>query len=109
MALLLARVGYEVDTAGDGEQGWAALRLRPYDLLMTDNEMPRLKGLDLVRRLRAAGMTLPVIVVSGSEEARALAEDDSLDLTAVVRKPFRPEELLAQVARRISSTAGSAA
>ena len=99
IAMLLARAGYTVDTAHDGEQGWTELNLRRYDLLMTDNDMPRLKGLELVRRLRAAGMSLPVIVVSGSEEVRAVEEDNELHLSAVMRKPFHPEHLLAEVER----------
>ncbi|HXJ56512.1 MAG TPA: response regulator [Verrucomicrobiae bacterium] len=101
MALLLKRVGYEVDTAGDGEQGWAALQRGQYDLLMTDNDMPRLKGLDLVRRIRAAGMSLPIIVVSASAEVRVLVNDGSPLVAAVVPKPFDPEDLLAQVGRAV--------
>jgi DNA-binding response OmpR family regulator len=99
MAALLARAGYAVDTGKDGEEGWAALNVGRYDLLMTDNDMPRLKGLDLVRRLRHAGILLPVIVVSGSEELRAVADDDTLRLAAVMLKPFNPDDLIAQVER----------
>src|SRR5262249_51365561 len=75
MSLFLHHAGYAVDTAADGEQGWVALKLKHYDLLMTDNDMPRLTGLELVRRLRETGMTLPIIVVSGSEEIRGFAND----------------------------------
>ena len=99
IAAFLARAGYVVDTAGDGEQGWAALNVRPYDLLMTDNDMPRLTGLELVRRLRTSGIVLPIIMVSGSEDVRALADDDVLRLSAVMPKPFNPAELIAQVDR----------
>jgi len=99
MAVLLARAGYMVDTAGDGEEGWAALNVRPYDLLMTDNDMPRLTGLELVRRLRTSGIALPIIMVSGSEHVRALADDGVLRLNAVMLKPFNPAELIAQVER----------
>jgi DNA-binding response OmpR family regulator len=105
MASLLAHAGYAVDTAGDGEEGWAALHVQRYDLLMTDNDMPRLKGLDLVRRLRTSGISLPVIVVSGSEEIRAVADDATLDLSAVMRKPFNPADLIAQVERTVMTPA----
>src|SRR5262245_52804125 len=64
--LMLTRVGCVVETAGDGETGWEKLVCGGFDLLVTDLEMPRLSGLELVRRLRGAGMTLPVIVVSGT-------------------------------------------
>src|SRR6266498_4950023 len=49
-AQVLVRSGYEVDVAEDGMAGWEALRAESYDLLITDNQMPRLSGLELVDR-----------------------------------------------------------
>ena len=94
-----------METAEDGEQGWVALSDKHYDLLLTDNEMPRLRGLALVHRVRAAGMALPVIVVSGSEEARRSEDNSFLGLSAVVSKPFDPEKFLAVVERASGSGA----
>ena len=53
---VLQLAGYKVDTASDGEAGWEALRRDVFHLLITDNCMPRLSGLELIVRLRAAGM-----------------------------------------------------
>ena len=50
----LSNDGYNVDTAADGEAAWAALCSSSYDLLLTGQVMPRLRGLDLVARMRAA-------------------------------------------------------
>jgi two-component system sensor histidine kinase and response regulator WspE len=61
----LTRMGICVETATGGEEGWLRLREEPFDLLITDHEMPDLQGLDLIRRLRAAASTLPVILISG--------------------------------------------
>jgi DNA-binding response OmpR family regulator len=96
-ALTLAGAGYSVDTATNGEQGWEALCATDYDLLLTDNDMPRLTGVELVARLHRAGMTLPVIIASGSI---ALPEEDDgrrLGLTMVLHKPFGINELLGAV------------
>ena len=60
----LAAAGYHVDTAEDGEAGWKALQTNDYDLLITDNKMPMLRGLELIERLRRHGMTLPIIFAS---------------------------------------------
>lgn len=98
-ALFLAHSGYLVDTAGDGEQGWEALQSGNYDLLVTDHEMPRLTGLQLVKRLRGAGLVLPVILASGSSELREAWDDRHLALTAVLLKPFPFSDLIA-IARR---------
>ncbi len=91
--------GYRVDTAEDGEVGWRvlhAVRHDPdsYDLLITDNNMPRLTGLQLIKRLLAARMKVPVILASGSTPE----EVESLQLAAVLPKPFAPAELLEAVA-----------
>ncbi|MCA9283883.1 MAG: response regulator, partial [Phycisphaerales bacterium] len=63
---LLSRAGYDVDTAIDGVDGWNALSAGRYDLLVSDVDMPRMNGIELVRRLRADARfaSLPVVIVS---------------------------------------------
>ncbi|MBN8708184.1 MAG: response regulator [Verrucomicrobia bacterium] len=66
---LLVGQGYEVDTAVDGADAWNALRTGKYDLLVTDIDMPRLDGFELVKRVRGNAQLrdLPVIVMSYKE------------------------------------------
>jgi two-component system sensor histidine kinase and response regulator WspE len=63
---LLRGRGYEVAVAVDGKDGWKVLQAEPFDLLVTDVDMPRMNGLELVRAVRDNQTTreLPVIVVS---------------------------------------------
>jgi len=63
---LLVRMGFEVETAVDGMDGWHALRAAPFDLVVSDIDMPRMNGIEFVRTLRADARfaALPVIVVS---------------------------------------------
>lgn len=89
--------GYRVAVAEDGEAGWEALQLRSYNLLITDHQMPRLTGLELVKRLRSAGQTLPVIFASGGVDADAVCRDDWLRVAATLKKPFAAEDLLETV------------
>lgn len=68
---ILIDSGYRVDTAENGEAGWQMLhgtRHNPdsYHLLITDNHMPKLSGIELIKKLRSAGMGLPVILASGT-------------------------------------------
>jgi DNA-binding response OmpR family regulator len=96
-AELLMRSGYQVDSAEDGAAGWAALGGSHYDLLITDNNMPNLSGLELVDRLRAAHMPVPVILASGGTSDAELNQHPSLHLAANLQKPFTGTELLETV------------
>ncbi|HRE08158.1 MAG TPA: response regulator [Opitutaceae bacterium] len=93
----MRRAGYDVASGSDGEEGWNALRAGRHDLLITDHDMPRLKGLDLLRRMRSCRMDMPTILVSGAmpwdepDMARVLHPGTAME------KPFRLQELLANV------------
>ena len=104
-ARVLVDVGYRVDVAADGQAGWEALRLLRYDLLITDDDMPRLSGLDLVKRLRSERQTLPVILVSGSVDV----DEDYLrgrQVATILKKPFTHEQLLGAVEEVLHVTSG---
>jgi DNA-binding response OmpR family regulator len=96
---VLAFAGYQVAAAEDGEAAWEYLKANSYDLLITDHRMPRSSGLELIRKLRSANMTLPVIMASGSATAEGLSRNDRLQLAATLSKPFTPSELLDTVTR----------
>jgi CheY-like chemotaxis protein len=57
--------GYHVDAAEDAAAAWEALQIKAFNLLITDNNMPKLTGVELVRKLRSARMALPVIMATG--------------------------------------------
>jgi CheY-like chemotaxis protein len=83
-AVALITSGYQMGTAEDGSVGWEALQASNYDLLITDNAMPKMSGVDLVKMLRSARMTLPVVMASGTLPAEALNGDSSLQLAATL-------------------------
>lgn len=94
-AQVLTRSNFQVDTAEDGASGWAALHARQYDLLITDNVMPKISGVELIRKLRATGLKVLVIMATGTLPAQKLAS------VAMLLKPFTPEELLGTVRRAL--------
>ena len=99
---VLTRSGYQVDTATDGEAGWSALDAVAYDadgydLLITDHDLPGLSGLDLVRKLRAARMALPVILSSGRLPTEELKHNPWLEVSATLQKPFSIHQLVETV------------
>jgi two-component system sensor histidine kinase and response regulator WspE len=68
---LLARAGYTVGTAQNGQEAWNLLRLNEYDLLISDVDMPQMNGIELVTRLRANPRLgrMPVIILSYKDRA----------------------------------------
>lgn len=65
-ARILEHAGFAVDVAADGEYAWEAVARKNYDLILTDQNMPRLDGTGLIRRLHAAGLRMPVILMTGT-------------------------------------------
>jgi CheY-like chemotaxis protein len=107
----LRRAGHEVTVAEDGERALAAVSTHgPFDLIITDIEMPGLDGRGLLRALRETSCGSPVILMSGhhgdSELAR-LVGGDSPAAQAALEKPFTAERLISKVAEVIGSS-GSA-
>lgn len=96
--LILSREGHSVTAVADGLEALSALRADRYDLLITDNNMPRLSGLELIHKLSTTHVEIPIIMVSGSifdlvdEDLRQIERRGS-----VLAKPFAPEQLIALV------------
>ncbi len=96
-AEILKRVGYQIDLAEDGASAWEALQSDGFDLLITDYNMPKLTGLDLIKKLRAARMPLPVILMSGAMPVSEIEQDAELRSVVTIPKPFSAIQLLATV------------
>jgi two-component system sensor histidine kinase and response regulator WspE len=106
--LLLSR-GYEVAVAVDGMDGWNALRSEDFDLLITDIDMPRMDGIELVTLLRRDSrlQSLPVMVVSykDREEDRRRGLDAGADYY-LAKASFHDDALLDVVAELIGDAQG---
>ena len=106
-AEVLIRAGYQVDTAENGAAGWRALETGHFDVLVTDNTMPGLTGLDLIKKLRSADMTLSVILASGTVPAEELNRCPWLQVDALLPKPYTIAELLRTVDQVLRTADGA--
>ncbi|WP_338526069.1 hybrid sensor histidine kinase/response regulator [Pseudomonas batumici] len=106
---LLVNRGYEVAVAVDGMDGWNALRGEDFDLLITDIDMPRMDGIELVTLLRKDTrlQSLPVMVVSykDREEDRRRGLDAGADYY-LAKASFHDDALLDAVAELIGGAQG---
>jgi CheY-like chemotaxis protein len=94
VARIVVKAGFKAQTAEDGEQAWDALTKAKFDLLITDHEMPRLKGLDLIERLRAVSESLPCILISGSPPEPEEVIRELVYPGAYLAKPFSIRDLI---------------
>jgi DNA-binding response OmpR family regulator len=103
-AQVLLRSGYQVDAAEDGIAGWEALHAKKFDLLITDHNMPRLSGLELVKKVRLARMIMPIIMAAGMLPEEEIERHPWLQLAATLLKPFSGDELLETVKAVLCAT-----
>jgi DNA-binding response OmpR family regulator len=103
-AEVLINAGYQVDAAADGAAAWDALCTEQYDLMITDNTMPKLTGVDLLKKLRSARMALPVIMATGTLPKEEFTRHPWLQPAATLLKPYTVEALLGTVKNVLRAT-----
>jgi two-component system, OmpR family, response regulator PhoP len=93
----LGESGFTVDVAQDGEEGLFAGREYPLDVAIIDLGLPKLAGLEVIRRLRAAGKTFPILILTARENWQDKVEGLQAGADDYVAKPFHFEEVLARL------------
>jgi DNA-binding response OmpR family regulator len=94
---VLSDFGYAVDQAEDGAVAWNALQIHNYDLLITDHDMPHVTGVELLKKIHAVRIALPVIMVSATMPTEELKWHPLLPVEAILHKPYSLEDLLKTV------------
>ena len=99
--LALGTLSCEVITAGDGLQGWEEIQCRLPDLIITDINMPRLDGFELLKKIRTELSTtfIPVILLTGRNRCEDRVKGFLMGSDDYIEKPFDHREFLARVKR----------
>ncbi len=96
VAIKLRNNGFNVITASDGQEGYEkALEHKP-DLIVSDFQMPRLTGLEMIEKIRGekAGVSIPVVMLTARGFAIEKEQRENLNIAECLSKPFSPKELL---------------
>ena len=93
----LVDAGFAVDVAADGEEGLFAALEYPLDIAIVDLGLPKLPGIDLIRRVRAANKRYPILVLTARDRWQDKVEGLQAGADDYVSKPFHTEELLARL------------
>ncbi len=108
-ALGLTKAGFAVTTAPDGRQGLLEFRQGSFDLVVLDVMLPGLDGFEVCRRLRAAGIDTPILMVTARDGVADRVAGLDLGADDYITKPFSVKELLARVRAVLRRTDESAA
>ncbi len=100
---------YAVDLAPDGEEGLYMAQSNPYDLVILDLMLPRMDGLTLLKKLRAGGAEVPVLVLTARDEKESIIGLLNAGADDYVAKPFDLGELLARAKALIRRGKGQSA
>lgn len=96
--------GYEVIVTPDGEAALNAAKTQNPDILLLDIMMPKMDGLEVCRRVREAGFTIPILMLTAKSQEIDIVKGLELGADDYVTKPFSVRELLARIKAALRRT-----
>ena len=101
----LRHAGYLVDNIEDGATAWDVLKRDSYHLLITDQHWPKLSGVELLKQIRDAHMTLPIIMITDISPQLEFAAHPWIQPATMLVEPYSSAELLGMVNKALSANA----
>ncbi len=108
LAAILTKQGYAVDCASDGEEGLYQGTEYPYDLAIIDLGLPKIDGIEVIKRLRKNDKNFPILILTARDQwqEKVIGLDSGAD--DYLTKPFEMDELLARVKALLRRSVGMA-
>jgi len=97
LALFLEYSGYQILQARNGKEAYQLYKENVFDLIITDIEMPKLSGLELVESIRQEDQEVPILIISGYSDKDKLLRAIKLNLVDYIIKPFTRDIMLSTV------------
>lgn len=98
--------GYVAEAAADGEQGLYMAQEYPIDLAVIDLGLPKVSGIDIIKKIRKAGRTVPVLILTARDGWQSKVEGLEAGADDYLVKPFNTAELLARTRALLRRTGG---
>lgn len=96
----------DVDQAGDGAEAVRAVEGATYDLILMDWNMPNMLGIDALKAIRAAGHTMPVIMVTTEAEKARVLDAIKAGASNYIIKPFEPNTIVSKIQDVLAKAGG---
>ena len=103
---IVAKLGFTPVTLNDGREAWRLLTAdADFKAAILDMSMPFLEGLDLIRHMRTEKrlMRIPIMMISGEQDIKLMADSFAAGATAFLPKPFTPEQLQSALRMLVSA------
>lgn len=101
--LFLRGKGYDVDTCNNGADAIEMVRTTPYDLIILDEMMPGMTGLETLPLIKEQRPTTPVIMVTKSEEESIMDKAIGSKIADYIIKPVNPNQVLLSIKKNVHS------
>lgn len=99
---ILTRHGYHTQTAATAEEALIVMDDDPFDLVLTDLQMPGMDGLDLLKRVKQRAPQIPVVIITAYGTTDVVIQALRQGVSDFITKPFRPSELLGILERELA-------
>jgi DNA-binding response OmpR family regulator len=108
MAFTLRRKGYETKTFTDGRSAYEEIQRSHhnntlYDLIITDIQMPELSGVELIKKIREAGINIPVLAITGFGNKQLFNNLEKFGCNDILDKPFHMNEFLDRISQLLET------
>jgi CheY-like chemotaxis protein len=87
----------ELYFAGDGEKGFNLFIEHKFDIIISDYDMPKLNGLDMIKKIRVINRHIPIILISDIEDVKIITQALHLNITNFIKKPIINAEVIRSV------------
>ncbi len=104
LEILLRKEGYGVDTAKHGEEALASLDRHPYDLVICDIMMPRVDGMQVLRRVKEVSPETQVIMITAFASTESAVEAMKIGAYDYITKPFKVDEIKLVIAKALEKS-----
>ena len=101
--LFLSQKGYQVHEAHSGEDALEVMRTKQFDIVLLDENMPGMSGLEVLDSIKQIAPTLPVIMITKSEEENIMEEAIGAKISDYLIKPVNPNQILLALKKNLES------
>ncbi|MHB8773159.1 MAG: sigma-54-dependent transcriptional regulator [Syntrophales bacterium] len=101
LSIMLGRQGYRVEQAGDGAEALEMVTAAPFDMIITDIKMPRMDGIELLKRVMEMEIPTPVVFITAFATVESAVEAMRQGAVDYITKPFEEERIVLTVERTL--------